>query len=198
MARAEGRVARRPLSGVVLAGGPSSRMGADKALLDVGGEPLVLRAVRTLAALCEDVVVASGDGRRLAGLGVAQVADVEGGAGPLAGIIAGLESATHQLVAVLAVDMPHANAAVFRLLADRWSGEPAVVPVVDGHEQPLHAIWTRDAAVPLRDLLAAGQLSARSAAVALGAAIVGPDVWGRADPTGRFATNLNRPEDLLP
>ena len=84
----------RSMSGVVLAGGASRRMGRDKALMELDGEPLVARAVRLLSGVCSDVAVASGDGRRLdgAGLGVRQVADVVPDAGPVAGIAAGLEA----------------------------------------------------------------------------------------------------------
>src|SRR2546426_3800454 len=120
------------MSGLVLAGGASRRMGRDKAQILFGSEPLVVRAVRTLARVCTDVVVASGDGHRLDHLGVTQVADAMPGAGPLAGIAAGLESARHDLVAVIAVDMPAASPAVLTLLAGLWRGEAAVVPVVAG------------------------------------------------------------------
>jgi molybdopterin-guanine dinucleotide biosynthesis protein A len=184
------------MSGILLAGGRSRRMGRDKAFLEVGGQPLAVRALRVLDEVCEDVVVASGDGRRLAALGRPQVADVVGDAGPLAGIVAGLEGCRHDLAAVLAVDLVRASAAVLELLAGAWGGEAAVVPVVGGRAQPLHAVWARSAAPALRKLLDAGERSAGAAAMALGGQAVGPEVWGRADPGGRFATNLNEPADL--
>jgi hypothetical protein len=54
--------------------------------MELDGEPLVARALRIPSAVCEDAVVASGDGRPLGGLGVRQVADVVPDAGPVAGI----------------------------------------------------------------------------------------------------------------
>ncbi|MDP8977916.1 MAG: molybdenum cofactor guanylyltransferase, partial [Actinomycetota bacterium] len=128
------------MTGLVLAGGDSTRMGRDKALLRLGGRTLVERAVAVLADCCDPVLVASGDGRRLPGPGVEQVAD-RSGAGPLAGILGGLERSPHPLVAVVAVDMPYASAAVLRALAAQWRGEPAVVPSVAGRLEPLHAVW---------------------------------------------------------
>lgn len=171
------------MSGVVLAGGASRRMGSDKALLAVDGERLVDRAVRVLRACCDDVIVAAGPSRRLGGLGVPQTRD--GGRGPLDGIVAGLEAAEHELVAVLAVDLPAADADVFTRLAGAWCGQAAVVPRVDGRLQPLHGVWARASAPALRARLAAGQRGVVAACEALGAHVV--------DVAGTFARNLNRP-----
>lgn len=171
-------------------------MGRDKALLRLGGLTLVERAVAVLAGCCDPVLVASGDGRRLRGLGLEQVADRPAGAGPLAGILAGLERSPHPLVAVVAVDMPYASAAVLRLLAGQWKGEPAVVASVAGRLEPLHAVWHRDAAPAVRERLGRGRRSATAAAVALGARVVDASVWAAVDPEGRFARNVNAPDDL--
>jgi len=206
------------MSGLVLAGGASRRMGRDKAQILFGSEPLVLRAVRRLAQVCVDVVVASGDGHRLDHLGVTQVADVMRGAGPLAGIAAGLESARHDLVAVVAVDMPSASPAVLALLADLWRGEAAVVPIVEGRWEPLHAVWARSAAPGIVACLRAGERRVMRVLTTLGARSVSEAEWeaaeageatepngasGLPEPSrpcprkGSFAANLNAPMDLF-
>lgn len=172
-------------------------MGRDKALIDFGGEPLAARVARRLAEACDDIVVASGDGRRLAWLGLPQVPDVVPGAGPLAGIIAGLEVARRPLVAVVAVDMPHAHAGVLLALADLWAGEPAVVPAVGGRLEPLHAVYWSAAAGELRSRLEAGHRSVRDALRSLGARVVPEAELAGEDPGSRFALSLNRPGDLL-
>jgi molybdopterin-guanine dinucleotide biosynthesis protein A len=164
--------------------------------------------VRTLARVCTDVVVASGDGHRLDHLGVTQVADALPGAGPLAGIAAGLESARHDLVAVIAVDMPAASPAVLVLLAGLWRGEAAVVPVVAGRWEPLHAVWARSAAPGIVACLESGERRVMSALATLGARLVRETEWeaaeaSAADPDGPnprkggFAANLNAPMDLF-
>lgn len=178
------------VTGLVLAGGKSARMGTDKAVLRLQGERLVDRAVRVLQGCCAEVLVASGDGARLAGLPVPQIADAMPEAGPLGGLVAGLETAAHDLVAVIAVDMPGADAGVLRRLAGRWDGQAAVVPRTAGRLQPLHAVWAKAAAPDLRALLDHGERSVTAAAERLGALIVDADAWGP------FARNVNRPEDL--
>ena len=178
------------MSGLVLAGGASRRMGTDKALLELNGEPMVLRSARILAGVCTEVLVASGDGRRLGHLGVRQVADVLPGAGPLAGIAAGLKAAANPLVAVVAVDMPDADPEIFLRLAGSWAGEPAVVPVVGGRPEPLHAIWARAAAPGLVAFLGGGGRAVTEALSVLGARLM--DLDGET----AFVTNLNAPGDL--
>ena len=184
-----------PMTGVLLAGGESRRLGTDKAALEVDGEPLAARVARVLAEACDEVLVASGDGTRLdrLDLGFPQVADATPGAGPLGGIVAGLERARHPLVAVVAVDMPNASAPLLRLLADAWSGEDAVVPVSARGPEPLHAVYARTAAPACRRRLEGLDRSVVGALGELRVRYVGEDEWRTADPEGRFALNLNTP-----
>lgn len=184
------------MTGLVLAGGASRRMGRDKALLELDGEPLVRRAVATLRRCCGRVLVASGDGTRLPDVGDAQVADAVAGEGPLGGLVAGLAAARTPLVAVVAVDLPFADAGILRVLADHWGGEPAVVPTVAGRAQPLHAVYATAAAGALRRCLDDGRRGVTDVVTSLGARLVDERGWSHRDPTGRFATNLNSPADL--
>ena len=177
------------LTGLVLAGGTSSRMGRDKALLELDGMRLVDAAVAVLAAVCDRVLVAPGD-RVIEGLDVEQIPDAAG-EGPLAGIVAGLRQARTPLLAVLGVDMPRASGGVLLELAARWTAEAGVAPVVDGVIQPLHAVYATARAEQFAALLARGERSPRRALTALGVLAV-DDV---AAPAG-FTSNLNRPEDL--
>jgi molybdopterin-guanine dinucleotide biosynthesis protein A len=181
------------LSGVLLAGGHSTRMGMDKALLEIDGEPLARRAAGLLVGLCDDVVVASGEERRLSWLGLPQVPDIVAGAGPLGGIVAGLRVARHPLVAVLAVDMPAASAAVLRLLAAAWRGEPAVVPKTAHGLEPLHAVYAASAADALSASLRSGQRSMQAILTRLGARVVESPGWQADAERGGFASNLNTP-----
>src|SRR5437763_12282195 len=183
-------------TGVLLAGGRSTRLGRDKASLLFEGEPLAVRVLGRLQDACEEVVVASGDGTGLAWLGVAQVPDGVPGAGPLAGIVAGLEWASFETVAVVAVDMPYASAELLRLLAGLRTDEDAVIPLTERGLEPLHAVYAKTAAPSLRRALEDGERAVHRALRSVRVREVEPDVWRPADPTGRFAVNLNRPEDI--
>lgn len=183
------------MTGVVLAGGRSTRMGRDKALLEVDGIALVDRAAATLRQVCGEVLIASGDGARLGRPG--EIADALPDAGPLGGLLAALEAAAHPLVAVLAVDMPHASAAVLEALAATLDGADAAVPVVDGRAHPLHAVYATRALAALRAYLERGGRSVMGFLDLIDARACGSAVWAEADREGRFATNLNQPGDAL-
>lgn len=173
-------------------------MGRDKATLEHEGERLVDRAVRLLASLCDEVLVASGDGRRLE-VGVRQVADVVPGAGPLAGIAAGLAAAASPAVAVVAVDAPFLDLGVLARCAERLGPAPACLPEVDGTPQPLHAVWARSSAEATRAALDRGERSPRRLALALGAVVLGERAWADvAADGGRFASSWNHPTDVGP
>ena len=94
-------------TGAVLTGGASRRMGRDKALLDVGGVPLALRVASVLgAAGAARVLAVGGDGHALRALGLEWCPDDHPGEGPLGGILTALGSASTDVVAVVATDLP--------------------------------------------------------------------------------------------
>ena len=186
----------RPLAGLVLCGGSSSRMGRDKALMEIEGLPLVVRIASLVAEVADPVLLAPGSPGRLGDLGYPEVADDPLGVGPLGGLLGGLARSPHQLVATVAVDMPFASPKLLRLLADLHTGEDAVVPVTDAGVQPLHAVYATTAVAGLRRSRAAGRLALRLALEGLRVRRVEEGEWRSADPTGRFALNVNRPEDL--
>lgn len=185
-----------PLAGVVLCGGSSSRMGRDKALIEVRGRALVDVIAERLDEVADPVLLAPGRTGRLGRRGRPEVADVVPDGGPLAAIVAALEASPHLLVAVVAVDMPHANPSVLKLLAELHDGEDVVVPLTATGREPLHAVYARAALPALRGALDAGRLGMRAVLDELVVRDVGANQWGPLDPTGRFAVNLNRAEDL--
>ena len=197
---------RPPLAAVILCGGESRRFGSDKALVEVEGEPLVLRVARRVSLAADPVVLASGRRGRLASaLGPLPFAEIEdapaatgprGGSGPLGGLVAGLAGSPHDLVAAVAADLPFASAAVLRLLASLIDDDDAAIPVTDEGSQPLHAVYSRRALPALRSSLIEGHLAVRDAVGGLRVRLVGPDRWTIHDPDGRFAINVNRPSDL--
>ena len=184
------------VAGAVLAGGASSRMGADKALIAVGGVPMVLRAVNALRAAGADPVVVVSDGPRLRGLGLSHVADRYPGEGPLGGIITALRAADAPLVMILSCDLtepsPEAVAAVMDCAAAVERADVAV-PVVGGRRQWLHAAW-RPACLPaLEAAFARGARGPSQAASDLAVATVPAPEGGW--PSGAFH-DADRPADL--
>jgi molybdopterin-guanine dinucleotide biosynthesis protein A len=172
-------------------------MGRDKALVEIDGQPMVVRAATRLATVAEPVLLAPGIPGRVGPLGYEEVGDPDGpGRGPLAGLVAGLEASPHPLMAVVAVDLPFLQPRLLAAMAALRDDEDAVVPVTSRGPQPLHAVFARSAAPALADQLAEGRLSMRDALGRLRTRLVEEREWRPFDPTGRFAVNVNEPHDL--
>lgn len=107
-------MADRGLTGILLVGGRSRRFGSPKALATLDGETLADRAWRLLGRVCEEQL-AVGDA---SGLPFDTLPDAIVGGGPLAGIVAGLRSAAHDVAVVIPVDMPLLTPDALRALVD--------------------------------------------------------------------------------
>jgi len=186
-----------PLDIVVLAGGQGRRMGADKALLLVEGQRLVDMVVAGLSARGDRVIVARGD--RSLGL-PNEVADVPGCPGPLGGLVAGLEAARSELVALVPVDAPMVVPDLAHHLATLCvvSGRAAAVPVVGGRVQALHAVIRRRALPAMRSRIDGGEQSPRRLLGWLDALRIDADGWAHIDPGGGFSVDWDHPRDLPP
>jgi molybdopterin-guanine dinucleotide biosynthesis protein A len=165
-----------PLVGVVLAGGRSARMGADKAFLEYAGEPQILRARRVLATVCDRVLLAV---RReqvgqveetlkivAAGRSYEEeiVVDEMEEAGPVAGLLAAWQCVPASPLLVLAVDVPLVDAPLLReLLEARDPGALATAfEHADGALEPLCTVWEPAAEPILRARARKASVSLRS------------------------------------
>jgi molybdopterin-guanine dinucleotide biosynthesis protein A len=107
-----------------------------------------------------------------------------------------LAASPHPLMAVTAVDMPFVSPRVFTLLARLAGDADAAIPVTGQGLQPLHAVYSVGALPMLRAALRSGRLAMRDVvSEALRVRLVEEREWQMVEPAGRFALNLNRPED---
>ncbi|MCH8051743.1 MAG: molybdenum cofactor guanylyltransferase [Chloroflexi bacterium] len=189
---------RRRATGIVLAGGRSVRMGADKASLKLSNQTLLSRVVQTVSLVCPEVIIAGGEQRLADGFGsdVRWVADPPGSAGPLAGVTAGLQAARHDACLVVACDMPFLNPALLSHLFDRLEKFDAVVPVSHGVSQYLHAAYSRSAATTAQTLLRLKARSVHELVVRLQVLHLSEKQCARFDPIGLSCFNMNTPADL--
>jgi molybdopterin-guanine dinucleotide biosynthesis protein A len=183
------------LTGVVLAGGSSRRMGADKAFLEIGGAPMIRRVLDALATCCARVVVVAKDAQAYAALGVPVVIDAVPDQAPLVGLCAGLRAATTPWVFAASCDLPFLSPAAVRLLAAAAEGHDAAVPYVDGRWHPLHAVYAAAAADVLEAQWRGGTRALHRALAALRVRPVGADDLVAADAGRRTLRNVNTPAE---
>ena len=137
-------------TGIVLAGGLGSRMGAPKASLQVAGEPLIAYPVAALTSVCDRVAVVAKPATELPDLTVERWDEPEDPQHPIAGITHALERAGSPIL-VVAADMPFVDRDTLALLAaELQPGLKAVVAVAEGRLEPLLAAYAPDALEILR------------------------------------------------
>ena len=188
------------VSGIILAGGQSRRMGRDKALIDFQGQPIILHVMIALRLLTNDIVVVSNRsdvyGSLGAPLGARVVADYDPPCGPLGGIAAGLQAMKSELAIVVACDMPFLNVDLLRWLIDQAVGYDAVVPQMGTEYEPLHAIYRLTCANSIVQRINQGDRRVISFFADVRLHAIEEAAWRTIDPTGRSLVNLNTPGDL--
>lgn len=129
--------------GVILAGGQSTRMGTNKALLNFDGEPLIQRLSHRLQIWFDQVVLVTNTPELYQFLGLPMFGDRIAGLGPLGGLEAGLSASRHDYVFFCATDMPFVSEELVRYMVGLAPGYDIVVPMVGGEYEPMHAVYSR-------------------------------------------------------
>lgn len=184
-----------PVSGAVLAGGRSSRLGQDKALLRLDGETLLARAVRTLSGVCDEVLVVGPHARADVVPDVRVVPDERPGVGPLGGIAAALRSMGGDRLLAVATDMPLLNVELLRHLIALSDGYDVTIPRVEGRTQQLHAVYARACLPVIDDQLARDDFKIDRFFARVRVRIVEEDDVRRIDPDLRSFRNVNTAAD---
>jgi molybdopterin-guanine dinucleotide biosynthesis protein A len=179
------------LTGLVLAGGQSRRMGRDKALLDVGGVPMIRRVLDALRSVCVDVIIVTKMPETYHDFGARVVADEHPQQAPLAGLCTGLGAAATPWVFAAACDLPMLSAAAVRHLAALAPGYDAVVPYVEGRWHPLHAVYATTVRAVFESRLRAGALTLTDALGALRVRAVDAGELAASDPGLPTLRNIN-------
>ncbi|HJV64342.1 MAG TPA: molybdenum cofactor guanylyltransferase [Geomonas sp.] len=130
------------VTGVILAGGASRRMGSNKAVLPYGGTTLIERIYRQVSTLCAEVMVVTNTPEVYPFLPCPKVQDIYPGMGPLAGIHAALSQSRTGYILAVACDMPWINPALVRALASGREGWDVVIPEGEKGMEPLHALYS--------------------------------------------------------
>jgi len=187
---------RNELTGIVLAGGLSTRMGRDKASLPWGDSDLLHTALAALAPVCRRLVVVSNTPRTIRLPDVTVVADRYRGCGPLAGIHAGLLAAGEGYCFVAACDMPYLRADAAAWMAGAARGYDAAVPLTGGHYNPLHAVYHHRCLPAVEALLGTGRYRVAALYPQIRVRAVSREELARCEPDLKMRVNMNSPEDL--
>jgi molybdenum cofactor guanylyltransferase len=184
------------ITGVIQAGGKSTRMGGQpKALIELGGRRIVERVVAALAPAVDDVLIVTNTPELYTFLGLPMVGDVYPDRGSLGGIYSGLRAAG-EVALTVACDMPFLHPEVVRLVVSRAGEGDVVIPRVGNQLETMHAAYGKACLPHIEKRLLAGQL--RIVEFFAGVQVVEiaeADVARFRDPAVVFM-NVNTPDEL--
>jgi molybdopterin-guanine dinucleotide biosynthesis protein A len=141
------------VTGVILAGGQSSRMGSNKALLPFQGGRFIEAIYRQFSELFPEVLLVTNNPEQYTFLPCRKVADIYPGLGALAGLHAGLYHAANPHIFAAACDMPWLNSALIRRLAALRHDCDVVIPQGENGLEPLHALYGKTCLGPMEESL---------------------------------------------
>ena len=188
-------------TGIILAGGASTRMPGDKAFMEVAGRRVIDIQLEVLAGLFEEIILVVNAGRvaQLAAYqseGVRVAEEPVGGRGPLGGILSGLMLSGTDENFVLACDMPFISRDAAAYVAERLAGCQVAVPRTPKGLEPLHAAYHRSCEPVIARQLEEGDLKVTDFFAGVATREIPWEEMKRFDPSGRLLLNINSPEDM--
>jgi len=174
-------------------------MGENKALKPFQGRPLIERVVRRIESIADEILITTNERGAFDFLGLRQESDVRPGYGPLGGLYTALAAARLPSVAVVACDMPFANASLLVASAGILLQDDADVVIARSPEgyEPLHAVYRRTTCLPaIESALDSGQLRVISWFPRVRVRHLTSEELTRYDPEGIAFLNVNTPEEF--
>jgi molybdenum cofactor guanylyltransferase len=187
-------------SAIVLAGGRSSRMGADKSALRLGGLTIIERMVAELTRGFDEVVIVAGaravaPASLLAARSVRILRDPVPFEGPVKALRLGLEAIGAEVGFACACDLPFVNVRLAAQLCEMAAGHDAAIAKIAGRLQVLHAGYRKSCLPAIDAMIARGERRLQHLALLLDARIVGENEVLPYDPELLSFFNVNTPED---
>lgn len=137
-------------SGVILAGGKSSRMGVDKCGVLFCGKPLIFWSYTKIKDIVDEIIISIAEDKdteplaRLLGEDIQFALDEKPNLGPLSGIYSSFKKAKGEYIAVIPCDSPLVKSKLYTKLFELALGYDGAVPIIGGYFEPLHGIYKRD------------------------------------------------------
>jgi molybdopterin-guanine dinucleotide biosynthesis protein A len=184
------------VTGVILAGGKSSRYGRNKALAQVKGTPLIEIVAGVMGSVFEDVVISTNSPHEYARLRLPMYEDLTKGLGPLGGIYTALKVIAHDAGFFVGCDMPCLNRALIRHMVMCREGFDVVVPRVSWKMEALHALYTKACLSAAERLIDSGNYQVFRFFPEVRVRHIDEEELRLFDPELKSFFNINRPEEM--
>ncbi|HUH65197.1 MAG TPA: molybdenum cofactor guanylyltransferase [Syntrophales bacterium] len=184
------------VTGVILSGGKSERMGTNKAFLEFEGKRLIDRAMATFRKLFREIIIVTNSPLDYLDQDCIIASDIIRYKGPMGGIYTGLFWASYDHVFVSACDMPFLNTSFIEYMIEYRDRYDIVVPGPSGGLQPLHAVYSKRCLPLVKKLMDKGDLKITGFYRSLKTFIIKEDAIKRYDPKGEMFLNINTVKDF--
>ncbi|MEE9911437.1 MAG: molybdenum cofactor guanylyltransferase [Deltaproteobacteria bacterium] len=185
------------ITGIILAGGKNTRMGLNKAFLEIDGERLIDKTLNIYRQIFTEIIIVTNDPLSYIEFGdAALVTDIYKAKGPLGGIYTGLFYSKNSHAFACPCDMPFLNKNFIEYLIGQTGKYDVIVPeLVEGY-QPLHAVYSRNCLPSIKRLLLADKLKITGFYRDVRVLAIGEEQIRPFDQDGRLFQNLNTPAEL--
>ena len=184
------------VTGVILAGGKSSRFGKNKALVEIDGTRLIDRIAQRMGSIFERLIIISNTPEEYRYLHLPIYVDLIKGLGPIGGIYTGLEAIHDKAGFFVACDMPSLNESLIRYIIEVREDYDAVVPRIRELMEPLHALYAKTCLPVMRTLIRSGNYQTMAAFQMIRVRYVDEKEIRAFDPQLKSFLNINRPDEL--
>ncbi len=192
-----------PVTGVILAGGKSRRMGENKALMQLGDNSLIEHVIRRIRLITDELLIITNSPTEYAHLGVPMRGDMLPGTGALGGIYTGLTHGSHDAVLCVACDSPFLEPKLLTYLVSVLGEYDAVMPETYARHndtqttlQTLCAVYSKRCLPIIELMLQESELRVHALQERAYIKCISPEVWQDFDPDGKSFFNINTPEDF--
>jgi len=189
------------ITGIILAGGKSTRIGTNKPQLKIGKGHLIDRVLGTLSQFTSSILIVTAEDQigpvKSAAPSTRMVKDIYPGKGPLGGIYTGLMYAETSYSIVVGCDMPFLNSGLIKYLIDGASSFAAVAPKIGWMIQPLHAIYSKSCVPSIEALIREDQLQIIKLFSLVNTRYITEKEIDQFDPVHLSFLNINTEGDLL-
>jgi molybdopterin-guanine dinucleotide biosynthesis protein A len=184
------------MTGIILTGGKNTRMGENKAFIEINGEKIIERTMRIFREVFDEIILITNSPLEYLDYDVRIVTDLIKGKSALGGIYTGLFYASCDHAFFAACDMPFLRKDFIEYMAGRIDSNDIVVPNPPDGFQPLHAIYSKRCLPHIKALIDKDKLKIRGFYKKSKTRIITADEIEKFDPEGRMFLNVNSQEDL--
>jgi molybdopterin-guanine dinucleotide biosynthesis protein A len=186
------------VTGLILAGGKSRRLGQDKRFLDLDGRTCLQRVLDVFKAIFEEIIIVADVVEPFENMGVNVVADLVPGRATLGGLYTGLYYAGSSSVFAVACDMPFLSTEAIKVVLDQADQGDIVIPDLLGKLQPMHAVYSKRCLPHLQTLVEANKLKVQDLCENPDLQVfrIRESAFKLVDPELRSFFNINTPDDL--